>query len=150
MFKEIIAVIAPPAENASPRKIFYWRLTCSGFMMVLLLFITFSFGGIWQLDGFALAGDVDMKITEAVRPITASVKALKITVESQGAQLRTSLQFDYAEKIRDAAQAKCETNSSAEQRRISDTIERLQVAYHSVTKSKDNPDGERYPIPICN
>ena len=150
MLKQLIAWIAPPAEDADPRRVFYWRLTVSGFMGLLVLFIIFAFGGIWRLNGFALASDVDTKIADAVRPIAESVASLKTTVESQGGQLRTSLQFDYAEKIRDAVQARCETDSNSEQRRISDTIERLQVAYQSVTRTKDDPDGERYPEPACN
>lgn len=142
MWKEILKFIAPPAEDASPRRVFYWRLTVSGFMVFLILFVVFSFGGIWRLDGFAMASDVDVKIAEAIQPINAKLVDIEITQTTQSSYLEQLVKTDFAVRIDREVRARCAATTREEKERIKSAIDTYQTGYKAVA-------GEKYDEPDC-
>lgn len=143
VIREFIQSIAPPSENASPRKIFYWRLMVSGFMGLLVLFIVFAFGGIWHLNGFALASDVDTKIAAAVKPINDKLNDIESTQVTQSTYLEQLVKSDFADRIDREVRARCSATTRDQKERIKSAIDTYQVGYKAVA-------GEKYDEPECD
>jgi len=158
--KFVAQELAPTATDPIHRR---WQWKIFGlllFIMVVLVLHLIAAKGMltnFGISPIVYANELEMHVSKQVAPIATSVTELTQTVKAQGREinqqgkeLRESLQFEYAEKIRDAALARCEAKEAREKRRISDTIERLQVAYQNVTQSETYPTGKRYAVPICD
>jgi len=143
VLKQLIAWIAPPAEDADPRRVFYWRLTVSGFMGLLVLFITFAFGGVWHLNGFALASDVDTKIADAIKPIKDDVRLIKDEQTAQSGYLKQLVKSDFAARIDREVRARCSATTRDEKERIKSAIDTYQAGYKTVA-------GVKYDEPECD
>lgn len=142
MLDKIIALVAPPDEDASQRRIFYWRLSMSAFVLLLLFHISHILGWVKGLDGVAFANGVDQQIEEAVKPITERLSAIEIEQNSQGGLLRTLVKSDFVRLINRELLAKCEATTRHDRERISSAIESYQTDYEVIF-------GERYEEPRC-
>ena len=141
MLKQLVAAIAPPAEDASPRSVFYWRLTVSGFMGSLVLFVIFAFGGIWHLSGFAIASDVDTKIAQAVEPINGKLDTIETAQTAQNGYLEQLVKSDFATRIDREVRARCSAMTRDEKERIKSAIDTYQAGYKEVAKVEyDEPE----------
>ena len=129
-------------EEPSRRRVFLWRLMVSTFMTLLAIFVIFSFGGIWNLDGFALAGDVDTKIAAAIQPVNDRLNGIETEQTTQSGYLKWLVKSDLERLIDREILARCNTTTRVEKQRIKSAIDSYQKNYKEVF-------GHEYDEPDC-
>ncbi|KKK73503.1 hypothetical protein LCGC14_2893170 [marine sediment metagenome] len=129
-------------EDPSTRRVFLWRLVVSAFMTLLAIFVIFSFGGIWGLDGFALASDVDTKIVAALQPVNDKLYTIEQAQKAQNGYLKHLVKSDLERLIDREILARCNAATSVEKQRIKDHINAYQKDYKEVF-------GHEYDEPDC-
>ena len=128
-------------EDPSTRRVFLWRLVVSAFMTLLAIFVVFSFGGIWGLDGFALASDVDTKIVAALQPVNDKLYTIEQAQKAQNGYLKHLVKSDLERLIDREILARCNAATSVEKQRIKDHINAYQKDYKEVFGYEyDEPD----------
>ncbi len=111
-------------------------------MTLLAIFVIFSFGGIWHLDGFALAADVDTKIEQAIKPINDKLRTIEMAQTAQNGYLKHLVKSDLERLIDREILARCTASTSEEKQRIKDHIDAYQKDYEEVF-------GHEYDEPVC-
>lgn len=129
-------------EDPSDRDLLIWRITVSSFMSLIVLFVVFTLGGIWKLDGFAFASEIDDKIEVAIEPITERLTTIEDEQTVQGGYLRRLVKSDLERLIDREVLARCNATTSPEKRRIKDAIDAYQSDYKAVF-------GAEYLEPRC-
>ena len=143
MFEKILSFIAPPGVGASPRKVFYWRLMISGFVLLLIVHISHISGFIPGFDGVAFAEDVDLKIERALEPINSDLKTIKNAQSKQSSYLVLLVKSDLSRLIDRELRARCSATTRDEKDRIKSAIESYQNDYEEVA-------GDEYTEPKCD
>lgn len=129
-------------EDPSGREVLIWRLVVSSFMLLTVLFVVWTLGGLFSLTGFAHTGDVDNKIERALEPITLRLTSIETEQTVQGDFLKTLVKNDFARLIRNEVRARCKSTSSEEKERINAAIEKYQQDFKKAA-------AERYAEPAC-
>lgn len=120
----LIEKLLPP-EHATPKEIARHR------MMLSLTVICIVFGCSFAASpkGFAWAGDVDMKISTAIRPIAAEQKAQGDKLDKVTRLLTEQLAATVAAQIRLTISKRCKTQGFAEREELNREKDRLQMQY---------------------
>lgn len=108
-----------------------------GWRSAIAIHIACSYGLLqtFGLSGFALASDVESKVSAAVKPLEQKVDQLSQIITRQ-------LLESTAAQIRDAERRKCRATSDGERDRLQNEIDRLQDDYNRMR-------GSAYPVPDC-
>lgn len=134
--------ISPPEASASDKSVQSWRFIVSFGLVVLVIFISWSLGLLFNFSGFAFAADVDTKVLAATAPINDRLKAIESEQTIQGGYLKTLVSNDFARLIRSELRARCKATSSEEKTRINAAIDTYQKGYK-------NAAGDNYNEPDC-
>ncbi len=129
-------------EEPSPRAVFWWRLIVSSFMTCTLAFVVFSFGGLWRLDGFAFASDIETKIAVALKPVASRLTKIEAEQTKQSGYLKHLVKSDLEQLIDREILARCQAMESSVKQRIKDHIDAYQRDYEEVF-------GHEYDEPDC-
>ncbi len=129
-------------EDPSGREVLIWRLVVSSFMLLAVLFVVWTLGGLFSLTGFAHTADVDNKIERALEPVTARLRSIETEQTVQSGFLKTLVKNDFARLIRNEVRARCKSTSSEEKERINAAIEKYQQDFKKAA-------AERYAEPDC-
>ena len=129
-------------EDPSGREVLIWRLVVSSFMLLTVLFVVWTLGGLFSLTGFAHTADVDNKIERALEPVTVRLTSIETEQIVQGDFLKTLVKNDFARLIRNEVRARCKSTSSEEKERINAAIEKYQQDFKKAA-------AERYAEPDC-
>lgn len=108
-----------------------------GWRATIAIHVLCSYGLLqtFGLSGFALASDVETKVSAAVKPLEQKVDQLSQIITRQ-------LLESTAAQIRDAERRKCRATGDAERDRLQSEIDRLQDDYHRMR-------GSAYSVPDC-
>jgi hypothetical protein len=130
-------------EDPSPWSVALWRLGVSAFMTASVIFVIWALGGMFHINGFALADDVDTKIEQAVKPINDKLETIETAQIAQNGYLEQLVKSDFAVRIDREVRARCSATTREEKERIKSAVDTYQEGYKKVA-------GEDYDEPECS
>lgn len=110
----------------------------------VIVFVLWAIGTFsdFGMHGFAMANDVDKKISSAVAPINDQLETLKAQMENSQAMQKRILAAQISSQLRDLNRLRCSTKDQLVRSRMEQDIEAAEQEYRQLT-------GERYPLAAC-
>ncbi len=143
MLANLVKLFWITEEEPSTWTVALWRLVVSLFMTCSIVFVIWSFGYLFSLGGFAFADDVDIKIAQALTPVTARLNGIETVQTTQSGYLKRLVKSDLERLIDREILARCNATTSAEKQRIKSAIDAYQEDYSDVF-------GDEYDEPRCD
>lgn len=138
MVKEVLEELFPPDV---PR-IVRWRMIMALAMGFMVFHVAWACGMLPGTAGFALANEVDAKISAAAEPIYRRLDDISKKLETSEQIQRRLLVGQLAAQLRDLHRLKCSTADDHVRMRMDRDIEDAQQEYRVLSN-------ERYPLPAC-
>lgn len=137
----------PPGPKATAEELSAWRkvvgLTSGVALLgVLACFGAFTFMGI---PGNASAADIDVKIAQAMAPVTARLTSIEGKQMTQGTYIERLVKSDISKDIHAEKGAWCRADEAYERQRLRENLDELQEEYEEVAGL-----GKRVTEPDCD
>lgn len=139
---EVIKMFWLTEQEPSAWSVLIWRMVVSSFMTISIIFVIWSVGHLFGMQGFAFADDVNTKIAAAIKPMSDRLDGIETTQSTQSGYLKRLVKSDLERLIDREILARCNATSSAEKQRIKSAIDAYQEDYEDVF-------GDEYDEPRC-